>query len=98
MTTADLLSIWITETNGHDVDAYRPTEAQLQEWLDTYGETVARVGMREGTRGFVWKMGGVASPEQAYYMNNYINAVMRDRQATLARRAKRREKRKARVS
>ena len=84
MTTTDLLSIWITETNGYDVDRFRPDGAQLQAWLDTYGETVAAIGIREGTRGFMWKMGGVASPEQAYYMINYINVTMKNTQHELA--------------
>jgi len=95
MTTADLLSIWITETNGHDVDAYRPTEAQLQEWLDTYGETVARVGMREGTRGFMWKIGCVTNPEQSRWMINYINRTMENYEHERMLKARRIARRKA---
>ena len=89
MTASDLLGIWLTETHDRDVDRYRPSISQFQAWLDFYGEDIAPVGVRAGTRGYIVKYGCVTSSAQQDHMINYINVVLRDKQKERTLRKKR---------
>lgn len=81
----DLLSIWYSVVDEGQSDVrYQPSDTQLEDWLDCYGQDIAEEGLRRGMRNFLKKNTQVVTQADALYMNNHINATMRNIKTSIA--------------